>query len=75
LTAVLPSYLGAELKDIHAGYVNYHIKEPRITWGYMFKKMEEAKAEFRIEAYSVGQTTLEQVFLNFTKAQVNSDET
>jgi len=67
--------IGAELKDVHAAYVHYHIKDPRITWGYLFKKMEEAKQEFRIEAYSVGQTSLEQVFLNFTRNQVNADET
>jgi hypothetical protein len=36
--------------------------------------METAKQQFRLEAYSVGQTSLEQVFLNFTKAQVNSDD-
>ena len=64
----------SELVDIHTGFLHYHITDPNITWGYMFKKMEEAKAEYKIEAYSVGQTTLEQVFLNFTRAQVNADE-
>jgi ATP-binding cassette subfamily A (ABC1) protein 3 len=70
------TFSGCELKDIHAGYVHYHIKnkDKRITWGYMFKKMEEAKAEFRIEAYSIGQTNLEQIFLNFTRSQTNSDQ-
>jgi len=68
------TFPGSELKDIHAGYVHYHVKDTRITWGYMFRKMEEAKARYKIEAYSVGQTTLEQVFLNFTRAQINSDE-
>jgi len=37
----------------------------------MFQKMEIAKEKFNLDAYSVGQTSLEQVFLNFTKAQIN----
>jgi ATP-binding cassette subfamily A (ABC1) protein 3 len=39
----------------------------------MFTVMEAAKEKFNIEAYSVGQTSLEQVFLNFIKAQYNAE--
>jgi len=68
-------YLGAHLKDVHPGYVHYHVPpDTTVTWGEMFRKMEIAKRQFHLEAYSVGQTSLEQVFLNFTKAQINSDD-
>lgn len=66
---------GATLKDVHPGYVQYHVhSDAEVTWGELFRKMEEAKRKFRLEAYSVGQTSLEQVFLNFTKAQIGSEE-
>ncbi|ODN05472.1 ATP-binding cassette sub-family A member 3, partial [Orchesella cincta] len=68
------NFPGCTLKDVHPGYVHYHIPDEGVTWGQMFKKMEEAKALFRLEAYSVGQTSLEQVFLSFTKGQVNNDD-
>jgi len=60
------------LKDIHPSYVNYSINNPNIKWADMFDKMEKAKKELNLEAYSVGQTTLEQVFLGFTKGQVKA---
>ena len=40
-----------------------------VTWAEVFEKMEAAKKEFNIEDYSVAQTTLEQIFLNFARAQ------
>jgi len=61
---------GCILKDIHPGFVHYHVTDTRVGWGALFSQMELAKAEFGLEAYSVGQTTLEQVFLNFTKTQI-----
>ena len=33
--------------------------------------MERAKVRYNIEDYSVSQTTLEQVFLNFARAQIS----
>lgn len=41
----------------------------------MFGLMEDNKVELDIEDYSLGQTSLEQVFLFFTKYQRNVDET
>lgn len=67
------SFSGCQIKDVHPGYVHYHIQDNGISWGEMFQKMEEAKTIFSLEAYSVGQTSLEQVFLSFTKAQVNDE--
>jgi len=69
------SFPTSVLKDIHPGFVHYHVlPSDEVTWGQMFEKMEIAKERFGLDAYSVGQTSLEQVFLNFTKAQINIDD-
>lgn len=39
-----------------------------IKWSSMFVSMETAKARLKFEDYSISQTTLEQVFLSFTKS-------
>jgi len=66
------SFPGAELKDYHQGMVHYHLPQSNdLTWAQIFGIMEEAKQRYSIEDYSVGQTTLEQVFLNFARSQIN----
>ncbi|CAG7827997.1 unnamed protein product, partial [Allacma fusca] len=63
-----------ELKDAHPGFVQYHVLGRDVKWGKLFAVMENAKEEFNLEAYSVGQTSLEQVFFNFTKLQMLHDD-
>ena len=36
--------------------------------------MERNKQRFHVDDYSVSQTTLEQVFINFARGQTNPDE-
>lgn len=60
---------GSVLKDVHQGMVHYHILDQNITWAELFGTMEKAKTQFNIEDYSVSQTTLEQVFINFAHSQ------
>ncbi|XP_071796832.1 phospholipid-transporting ATPase ABCA3-like [Asterias amurensis] len=60
---------GSKLKDEHQGMVHYHITNTQLTWAQVFGAMERAKTRFDIEDYSVSQTTLEQVFLNFARMQ------
>jgi ATP-binding cassette subfamily A (ABC1) protein 3 len=62
---------GSTLKDVHQGLVHYHIPAgPGVTWARLFGTVERIKSRFLIEDYSVSQTTLEQVFINFTRAQI-----
>jgi len=50
-------------------YMNDHI-------GSVFKTMEECKANGLVTDYTFSQTTLEQIFINFAKEQINeTDET
>ena len=73
-TYIEDSFPGCTLKDIHPGFLHYHVTQEGVKWDQMFEIMEIAKSKFNLEAYSVGQTTLEQVFLHFSKTQVNYDE-
>ena len=64
------SFPGSLLKDVHHGQVHYHIpKSPTVTLAGVFGSLEEVRERFSIDDYSVSQTTLEQIFLNFARAQ------
>ncbi|XP_033097470.1 ATP-binding cassette sub-family A member 3-like [Anneissia japonica] len=64
----------SKLKDEHEGLVHYHIRSSDLSWASVFGTMEKAKAVYNIEDYSVSQTTLEQVFLNFARNQRDEDD-
>ena len=49
--------------------LQYHIPKSTIGVGVVFKVLEEVKANYDIEDYSVSQTSIEQVFLNFAREQ------
>ena len=63
------TFPGSEKKDQHEGLVHYHVLTAGLTWAGIFGTMERAKVEYDIEDYQVGQTTLEQVFINFARRQ------
>lgn len=63
------AFTGAQLKDEHQNMVHYHISTEGLTWGEVFGKMERNKSRLSVEDYSVSQTSLEQVFLNFARRQ------
>lgn len=63
------SFFGAILMEAYEGLLTYCIADPTLTWSTMFGMMERAKRQLNIEDYSLGQTSLEQVFLTFTKKQ------
>lgn len=62
------------LKDVHQGMLHYHLTSHVLSWANIFGIMERAKDRYNIEDYSVSQTTLEQVFLNFARAQLPPQE-
>ena len=62
------------LKDVHQGMLHYHIADPTISWAKLFGQMEKCKYRFHIEDYSVSQTTLDQVFINFARSQMAPQE-
>lgn len=43
------------------------------TWSKLFGILESGKKQLHIETYSLSQTTLEQIFLSFTRQQAGDE--
>ncbi|CAL1281885.1 unnamed protein product [Larinioides sclopetarius] len=65
---------GANLKDDHQGMLQYHVVDPSITLSRLFKFMSHMKTHFALEDYLISDTSLEQIFLTFARAQRVSSE-
>ncbi|XP_053679318.1 phospholipid-transporting ATPase ABCA3-like [Anopheles nili] len=59
----------SHLKEEYQDLLTYYIRSNGMKWSHIFGVMEQAKGQLNIEDYSIGQTSLEQVFLAFTKYQ------
>ncbi|CAG9816334.1 unnamed protein product [Phaedon cochleariae] len=60
----------AKLRERHQELLNYYIIDKTLSWSRMFGILEKGKrSDLNIEDYSLGQSSLEQVFLTFTKQQ------
>ncbi|XP_030854731.1 ATP-binding cassette sub-family A member 5 isoform X4 [Strongylocentrotus purpuratus] len=66
----------AEVTESFAERITYKIpRDSSITLSTVFAFLEQGKEDYGIEEYSFSQTTLEQVFIDFAKTQVdNPDE-
>ncbi|XP_044269295.1 phospholipid-transporting ATPase ABCA3-like isoform X2 [Tribolium madens] len=61
---------GSELKERYQELVSYELVNPKnLTLSRMFGVIEASKQQLQIEDYSLGQCSLEQVFLSFAKDQ------
>jgi len=70
---VTSTFTGAKLMDHHSGILHYQINTEGLSWSYIFGQLERNRAALNIVDYSVSQTTLEQVFINFAKEQHAED--
>ncbi|XP_035826205.1 ATP-binding cassette sub-family A member 7 [Aplysia californica] len=68
VTAALPT---AALKEKHHNMLQYHLSLSGVALSQLFHTMEEAKYRGLLEDFSVSQTTLDQVFINFAKSQAD----
>ncbi|XP_058124968.1 phospholipid-transporting ATPase ABCA3-like [Anopheles ziemanni] len=66
---VMNRFAGAVLKEEYEDSLSFHIPVTDLKWSQMFGLMEGSKRSLEIEDYALGQTSLEQVFLFFTKYQ------
>ncbi|XP_019867946.2 phospholipid-transporting ATPase ABCA3-like [Aethina tumida] len=68
---VKTNFPGAKLRERHQELLTYYITDTSLPWSKMFGILERAKHNdtLNIEDYSIGQSSLEQVFLTFTKLQ------
>lgn len=57
-------------REEYQGLLTYYVPpSDTLKWSSMFGLMETAKRTLHVEDYSISQTSLEQVFLSFTKFQ------
>lgn len=49
--------------------LTYYLPDITVAWSKMFGTMERCRQSHDIEDYTISQTTLEQIFLQFTKYQ------
>ncbi|CAF1219331.1 unnamed protein product [Rotaria sordida] len=68
------SFSNSQLKEAYEGFVHIHINEAKLSLAELFRIIESCKQAYTIENYTVSQTTLEQVFLNFARSQLDPDE-
>ncbi|CAF2062271.1 unnamed protein product [Rotaria magnacalcarata] len=68
------SFANSELKEAYEGFVHIHIDQVNVSLAQLFRIIESCKETHSIENYTVSQTTLEQVFLNFARSQLDPDE-
>ncbi|CAG5125756.1 unnamed protein product [Candidula unifasciata] len=61
---------GAKVFDDHQGYIHFQVPDATVRLADIFSVMEEAKKRVNVQDYSVHQTTLEQIFLTFTRQQI-----
>ncbi|XP_058837017.1 phospholipid-transporting ATPase ABCA3-like [Topomyia yanbarensis] len=66
---VMTTFNGAVLKEEYQDSLSFHVPQTNLKWSQMFGLMESHKDRLGIEDYALGQTSLEQVFLFFTKYQ------
>ncbi|XP_067683949.1 phospholipid-transporting ATPase ABCA3-like [Haliotis asinina] len=64
------TYPETKVFDDHQGYVHFQVPYSSVSLAQVFTVMEQSKVQFYVEDYSVHQTTLEQVFLSFTRSQI-----
>ncbi|RVE54213.1 hypothetical protein evm_001040 [Chilo suppressalis] len=64
--------LGGDFREEYQGLLTYYLPDRSLAWSNMFGIMERAKRDINVEDYSISQTTLEQIFLQFTKYQQES---
>ncbi|VDM76770.1 unnamed protein product, partial [Strongylus vulgaris] len=71
---ILKTFPGAVLKEHHLLQLNYELpKRPGVTWSKLFDELEDLSKRHEFDDYSLSQTTLEQVFLEFSRDAAMSD--
>nr|CAB3219608.1 ATP-binding cassette sub-family A member 1-like [Phallusia mammillata] len=71
ITASFPTSI---LKEHHSNMLLYQLPLNDVKLSYLFDVMERNKEQFHIEDYSLSQTTLDEVFVNFARMQTDGLE-
>ncbi|CAG5131578.1 unnamed protein product, partial [Candidula unifasciata] len=65
------SFPSARLRERHHNMLQYQLGSDYKALSKIFQTVEEAKRVYKVEDYSVSQTTLDQVFISFAKKQTD----
>ncbi|KAJ8408338.1 hypothetical protein AAFF_G00257520 [Aldrovandia affinis] len=68
------SFPGIELKERHQNVLQYQLPSQTCSLAHVFDVLSNNGEELGIADYSVSQTTLDQVFVNFAKDQSDDDQ-
>ncbi|XP_037335370.2 phospholipid-transporting ATPase ABCA1-like [Pungitius pungitius] len=71
---VRQSFLGSVLKEKHHNTLQYHLPYTQGALAHIFSQFTSHQQRLGVEDYSVSQTTLDQVFVNFAKLQHGEDD-
>ncbi|XP_063962912.1 phospholipid-transporting ATPase ABCA1-like isoform X2 [Lytechinus pictus] len=79
-TAALADFMDVEfpsasLREQHFNMLEFQLSSADTILSKVFQYLEDKRSRFNIEDYSVSQTTLDQVFINFASQQRTGDET
>ncbi|CAJ0580809.1 unnamed protein product, partial [Mesorhabditis spiculigera] len=76
MNRILSQFPGSNLKEEHVQQLNFELqRRDGETWSGLFEQIEKIATELDFEDYSLSQTTLEQVFLEFSRdAGVSSED-
>ncbi|GBP54723.1 ATP-binding cassette sub-family A member 3 [Eumeta japonica] len=66
---VASNFHESKLMEEYQGLLTYYLSDSTLAWSQMFATMERARRVCNLEDYYIAQTTLEQIFLQFTKYQ------
>ena len=71
---VIQKFDSCQVTDELLDYIHFHVNNPSTSWSSLFSSMEAAKAEFQmIQDYSINETTLEQIFLEFARGNAKGN--
>ena len=70
---VIATFEGARLVEEHNVVLEYRLVSSQLRCSYIFRALEANKDELGILDYGLSQTTLDQIFVNFAKAQIAED--
>ncbi|KAF4107052.1 phospholipid-transporting ATPase ABCA1 isoform X2 [Onychostoma macrolepis] len=73
-TFIQSSFPGIQLKERHQNVLQYQLPSQACSLACVFEVLSNNYEELGIADYSVSQTTLDQVFVNFAKEQTDDEE-
>uniref|UniRef100_A0A1I7TY24 ABC transporter domain-containing protein n=1 Tax=Caenorhabditis tropicalis TaxID=1561998 RepID=A0A1I7TY24_9PELO len=66
-TEINEKFFGSVLKEEHILHLHFHIPRGDDSWSKLFEKLESMTETLNWDDYSLSQTTLEQIFIEFSR--------